>query len=125
MDTNRKVFRNKGLTPGAALGCTARVNFDIHPTSIFRFVLDALPKLSPGYITNTSIHTTPVTIHEFIIEPPAFIKLVLKQSSLMLGWMESVFKGFIHHPTLYLKEIKISTRKETAHSSPAMNCGAF
>jgi len=66
MDTNTKVFGDKGLAPGAALCCTSWVNFDIHPTSLFRFVLDALSKLSPSYITNASIHTTPVTIHHVL-----------------------------------------------------------
>ena len=66
MNTNTQVFRNSRLTPRAALSCTTRVNFDIHPTSIFRFVLDALSKLSPSYITNASVHTSPVTIHHLL-----------------------------------------------------------
>lgn len=66
MNTNTEVFGNNGLTPGAALSCTSWVNLDIHPTSIFRFVLDALSELIPSYITNASIHTTPVTIHHVL-----------------------------------------------------------
>ncbi len=59
-----------------------------------------------------------------IVYPSAFLKNIHHKACLGLSWVEAIHKGFTHNISISPNCLKYN-RKETAHSSPAINCGAF
>ena len=66
MNTVRQLFNLPISTPRAILRCEGRINFYYLSSSIFSFIRQALSKLSPRYITYTSVNTPKIASLYFV-----------------------------------------------------------
>ena len=104
------------------------LGIDTAETGAFRFKLrDTLALLEIRQTFLLLFPAITAIFQELVIQPATLIKLYLKEFSLMLSGIQTVFKALSHQGIVYLKNTEVVNTKTggLAHSSPALKCGAF